>query len=356
MEVRRSGTTLPRAARLRRSCLAVPGSSTKMLAKAQGLPADQVFLDLEDSVAPDAKEEARDHVIQALREGDWGTKTKVVRVNDCTTAWTFRDVISIVESAGDHLDCLMIPKTQNAGHVAFVDRLITQIEMEKGWQVGRIGLEIQIEDAAGLVNVKEILAASPRVEALIFGPGDMAAALGMPSLTVGELQPHYPGDHWHWILFTILVQARNAGVQAIDGPYASISDLDGFTEIARRSRTIGFDGKWVLHPNQIHVANQSFSESQEDYERAVDILEAFEIAVAVEGRGAVLFGDEMIDEASRKLALVTANKGKREGLSYRNAPEDVPIDERRVWRRENLSNPAAPSSWLAETTEEVVVS
>lgn len=307
-----------------------------MLTKAQSLSADQIFLDLEDSVAPIAKEEARDNIIQALREGDWNGKTRVVRINGCETAWTFRDVIAIVEGAGEHLDCVMIPKTQNASHVFFVDRLIRQIELEKDWQVGRIGLEIQIEDAEGLVNAGEILASSSRIETLIFGPGDMAAALGMPSLTVGELQPNYPGDHWHSVLFTILVQARNAGVQAIDGPYANIKDLDGFRKTALRSRTIGFDGKWVLHPAQIDAANEIFGESQDDYERAVDILEAFTIAVEVEGRGAVMFGDEMIDEASRRLALVTAEKGEREGVVYRSVPPQIPIHERRAWRAKNL--------------------
>jgi len=308
-----------------------------MLTKAQSLPADQVFLDLEDSVAPDAKEEARDLIIQALREGAWGNKTKVVRINDCTTQWTYRDLITVVEAAGDHLDCVMLPKVQDAGQVEFVDHLLAQIELEKGWVHGRIGLELQIETAPGLVNAESILAASPRTETLIFGPGDMAADLGMPSLTVGELQLDYPGDHWHWVLFTILVHARNAGVQAIDGPYAKIRDLVGFREMATRSRTIGFDGKLVLHPGQIDAANEIFSESQADYERAVDILEAFSVAVEVEQRGAVMFGDEMIDEASRKLALMTLEKGNREGSTYRSAPPEVPIHERAAWRIAKLS-------------------
>ena len=327
-----------RPLRPRRSCLAVPGSSEKMLTKAQGLDADQVFLDLEDSVAPKAKEDARDNVIQALREGDWGDKTKVVRVNDCTTQWTFRDVLTVVEGAGEHLDCIMIPKVQYAGQVEFVDHLITQIEMEKGWEVGRIGLEIQIENAQGLVNARSILATSERAEAFIFGPGDMAAALGMPSLTVGDIQPDYPGDHWHWVLYTVLVHARNEGIQAIDGPYSKVRDVEGFREVATRSRVLGFDGKWVLHPAQIEAANEIYGVSQVDYERAVDILAAYEHATSTELRGAVMFGDEMIDEASRKMSYTNAEKGKREGLEYRETPEDVPYHERAAWREEHLGN------------------
>lgn len=311
-----------------------------MIEKAQSLSSDQIFLDLEDSVAPSAKAQARDNVVSALREGNWGGKTTVVRVNDCTTQWTYRDVTTVVGGAGDHLDCIMLPKVQESGQVAFVDHLITQIEREKGWEVGRIGLELQVEDAAGLVNAQSILESSPRVETFIFGPGDMAAALRMPSLTVGELRDDYPGDHWHWVLFTILVHARNAGVQAIDGPFAHIKDLEGFRRSARRSRTLGFDGKWVLHPSQIDAANEIYGEDQETFERAADIMDAVAAAAQDEGRGAVLFGNEMIDEASRKLALETVKRGERFGLSVRVTPPGIPFHERRTWRKENL--PAAP--------------
>jgi len=325
-----------RPLRSRRSCLAVPGSSPNMLEKAPGLPADQVFLDLEDSVAPSAKDEARDNVVQALRDGDWGGKTVVVRVNDATTAWTFRDVLAVVEGAGEHLDCLMIPKVQYAGQIEFVDHLVTQIETEKGWEVGRIGFEIQVENAQGLVNARAILAASDRAETFIFGPGDMAAALGMPSLTVGDIQPDYPGDHWHWVLYTVLVHARDVGVQAIDGPYAKVRDIDGFREVARRSRVLGFDGKWVLHPAQIEVANEIYGVGQTAFERARDILDAYEYATGDEARGAVMFGDEMIDEASRKMAEANVARGQAEGLHVRETPAEVPFHERAEWREEHL--------------------
>ncbi|MDX1659706.1 MAG: CoA ester lyase [Nitriliruptorales bacterium] len=329
--------------RPRRSCLAVPGSSTKMLGKAQGLAADQVFLDLEDSVAPKAKEEARDNVISALRDGDWGDKTRVVRVNDATTQWTLKDVITVVEGAGDRLDCIMVPKVQYAGQVDFVDHVITQIEMEKGWEVGRIGLEIQIENAQGLVNAREILAASERAEAFIFGPGDMAAALGMPSLTVGDIQPDYPGDHWHWVLYTVLVHARNEGIQAIDGPYAKVRDVEGFREVAKTSQVLGFDGKWVLHPAQIEAANDIYGVSQEQFERAVDILDAYNEATEEELRGAVMFGDEMIDEASRKMAEANYQRGRAQGREARKTPDDVPYHERGDWRAEHLDDPSGDS-------------
>lgn len=324
-----------RTYRPRRSCLAVPGSSEKMLSKAQGLNADQIFLDLEDSVAPDVKPDARATVVQALREGDWGSKVKVVRVNDVSTQWCHGDISHVVSETGpDHLDCIMVPKVEDAGQVHFVDHLLRQIELENGWEVNSIGLEIQIENSDGLVNAREILAASDRVETFIFGPGDMAAALNMPSLTVGAIQPDYPGDHWHWVNMTILVHARHRGVQAIDGPYAQIRDIDGFREVSRRSRVLGFDGKWVLHPGQIEAANDVYGVSQEDYERAADILEAYEHATQQEKKGAVMFGDEMIDEATRKMAEVNEMKGRRQGLESREVPDDVAFHERAEWRRE----------------------
>jgi citrate lyase subunit beta / citryl-CoA lyase len=308
-------------ARPRRSCLSVPGSSPKMLGKAPALPADEVFMDLEDSVAPGQKEAARGNVIEALKGADWGEKTVVVRINAIDTRWAYRDVIDIVEAAGEHIACIMIPKVQSPGEVELVDHLLRMIEETKGFE-HRIGIEAQIENGPGLTLVDEIAFASDRLETLIFGPGDMAAALGMPSLTVGETIPEYPGDHWHWVLMRILVAARTAGLQAIDGPYAKIRDLDGYREVARRARVLGFDGKWVLHPGQIDVANEIFSPSQEEYERAEDILEAYREATDVERLGAVMFGDEMIDEASRKMAEVAALRGRAAGMKPR------PPDER----------------------------
>jgi citrate lyase subunit beta / citryl-CoA lyase len=299
--------------RARRSCLSVPASSPKMLGKAPGLAADEVFIDLEDSVAPGEKEAARKNVIAALKDNDWGDKTVVVRINGVYTHWCYRDIIEIVEAAGQHIDCVMIPKVQYPSDVTFVADLLRMIEETNGFE-RRIGLEAQIENAPGLTNADAIAAASDRLETLIFGPGDMAAAMGMPHSTVGQIVDAYPGDHWHWIVMRILVAARNQNLQAIDGPYAAIRDLDGFREVATRSRQLGYDGKWALHPDQITILNEVFAPSQEEYDRAEDILEAYQKATEEERRGAVLFGDEMIDEASRKMAAVHAAQGRAAGL------------------------------------------
>ena len=301
--------------RSRRSCLAVPGSNLRYLEKAQGLPADEVFLDLEDSVAPLAKEEARRNVVAALREGDWSGKVRVVRINDATTHWAYRDVIEVVERAGDRIDCVMLPKVAEVAHIAWLDTLLTQIERGLGLPVGGIGIEAQIESARGLMNVEHIAAASPRLETLVFGPADFMASINMRTLVVGEQPPGYTeGDAYHYVLMRLLVAARAHGLQAIDGPYLQIRDVDGFRRAARRSAALGFDGKWVLHPDQIEAANEVFSPSQEDYDHAELILDAYEYHTTVRRRGAAMLGDEMIDEASRKMALVIAAKGRAAGL------------------------------------------
>jgi citrate lyase subunit beta/citryl-CoA lyase len=317
-----------RVTRPRRSCLSVPGSSPKMLAKAPGLPADEVFMDLEDSVAPGAKEEARGNVVQAVKEGDWSGKTVVVRVNDVSTKWCYRDVIEIVENAGQFMDCLMVPKVQDASQVAFVDGLLRQIEETIGLDK-RIGLELQIETATGLRNIHEIAHASDRAETLIFGPADMSASLGLPTVTAGLPMPGYPGDHWHHVLMTILIAARDAGLQAIDGPYLVIKDLDGFREMSMRSRALGYDGKWALHPGQIDVLNEVFAPTQVEFDKAEAILEAYEHATDVDLTGAVMFGTEMIDEASRKMAEQLAQRGRAAGMSRDRTLEDFtkPKDE-----------------------------
>ena len=306
-----------RPVRLRRSCLAVPGSNPKMIDKAQGLAADQVFLDLEDSVSPLAKESARGNVVAALTEGDWGGKTRVVRVNDWTTKWTYRDVLEVVEGAGANLDCVMLPKVQTAEQVVALDLVLSQIEATMGYEAGRIGIEAQIENALGLVNVDAIAAASPRVETIIFGPADFMASINMKSLVVGEQPPGYDvGDAYHYILMRILMAARAYDKQAIDGPYLQIKDVDGFRRVAGRSAALGFDGKWVLHPGQLDAANEVYAPTQADYDHAELILDAYEYFTSEAGgkRGAAMLGDEMIDEASRKMALVVAAKGRASGL------------------------------------------
>jgi citrate lyase subunit beta/citryl-CoA lyase len=303
--------------RSRRSNLAVPGSSPKMLDKARGLPADQVFLDLEDAVAPIAKPEARKNIVAALNEGGFEGKVRTVRVNDWTTQWTYADVVEVVEGAGANLDAIMLPKVQTAEQVVALDLLLTQIEKASGLEVGRLGIEAQIENALGLVNVDAIAAASPRVETVIFGPADFMASINMKSLVVGEQPQGYDvGDAYHYILMRILMAARAYGKQAIDGPYLQIRDVDGFRRVAGRSAALGFDGKWVLHPGQLDAANEVFSPRQEDYDHAENILDAYEWFTSAAGgaKGAVMLGDEMIDEASRKMAVVLAAKGRAAGL------------------------------------------
>ncbi|AUH39702.1 HpcH/HpaI aldolase/citrate lyase family protein [Streptomyces sp. CMB-StM0423] len=313
----------PSADRLRprRSCLAVPGSSPRFLEKAQGLPADQVFLDLEDACAPLAKPDARHTIVKFLNEGDWSGKTRVVRVNDWTTHWTYRDVITVVEGAGPNLDCLMLPKVQDAEQITALDLLLTQIEKTMGFEVGRIGIEAQIENAKGLVNVDAIAAASPRLETIVFGPADFMASINMKSLVVGQQPPGYPADAYHYILMRILMAARSHDLQAIDGPYLQIRDVDGFREVAGRAAALGFDGKWVLHPGQVEAANEVFSPSQEDYDHAELILDAYDYYTSDEGgrKGSAMLGDEMIDEASRKMALVISGKGRAAGMTRTTA-------------------------------------
>jgi citrate lyase subunit beta/citryl-CoA lyase len=305
------------ALRSRRSCMAVPGSNPRFLEKAQGLSSDQVFLDIEDSVAPLAKPDARKNIVEVLNTGDWGSRVRTVRVNDWTTQWTYKDVIEVVEGAGANLDCVMLPKVQTADHVRTLDTLLTQIETATGLEVGRIGIEAQIENAIGLVNVDDIAAASPRLETIIFGPADFMASINMKSLVVGEQPPGYDvGDAYHYILMRLLMAARAHDLQVIDGPYLQIKDLDGFARVAGRSAALGFDGKWTLHPSQIDVANHVYSPLQGDYDHAENILDAYDYYTSEKGgaRGAVMLGDEMIDEASAKMALVISGKGRAAGM------------------------------------------
>ena len=317
----------PRPLRPRRSCLAVPGSSQKFIDKARTLSSDQVFLDLEDACAPLAKPGARKTIVAALNEGGWGEKARVVRVNDWTTEWTYRDVTEVVEGAGANLDAIMLPKVQTAEQVVALDLLLTQIEKTLGYEVGRIGIEAQIENALGLTNVNAIAAASQRVETIIFGPADFMASINMKSLVVGEQPPGYDvGDAYHYILMRILMAARAHDKQAIDGPYLQIRDVDAFRRVAARSAALGYDGKWVLHPGQIDAANEVFSPDQSDYDHAENILDAYEYFTSEKGgkKGSAMLGDEMIDEASRKMALVIAGKGRAAGMTRAAEPFQPP--------------------------------
>ncbi|MGE2730279.1 HpcH/HpaI aldolase/citrate lyase family protein [Mycolicibacterium vaccae] len=302
--------------RPRRTCLSVPGSSVKMIQKAKTLAADEVFLDLEDAVAVDAKSQARVQVAAALAESGWAGQLRGVRVNDWTTPWTYTDVIEVVSRAGAHLDVVLLPKVTDAAHVHALDLLLGQLEAAHGLPVGRIGIEAQIEDANGLTHI-DAIAAAPRVQALVLGPGDLAASLNMRTLEVGEQPEGYDlGDAYHHVLMRILIAARANGIAAIDGPYVKVRDVEGFRRVAGRSAALGYDGKWVLHPDQIDAGNEIFSPRQDAYDRAELILEAYEWHTSQAGgsRGAAMLGDEMIDEASRKMALVIAGKGRAAGM------------------------------------------
>ena len=303
-----------RTARSRRTVLAVPGSSPRFLAKAQQQPVDEVFLDLEDAVAPAQKADARSAVAAALRDGDWGSKIRAIRMNDVTTAWAYRDVIDVVEQAGDALDVIVLPKVTGPGDVHWLDLLLSQVEAAMGYPAGRIGIEAQIEDAAGLAQVDAIAAASPRLEALVFGPADFMASLGMRSLEIGQQPAGYRGgDAFHYAHLRILVAARAFGLQAVDGPHAAIHDADGLRASAASVAALGYDGKWVLHPGQVDIVNAEFSPAQDDYDRAELILAAYEYHTT-RGQGAAMLDGDMIDEASRKLALVAAARGRAAGL------------------------------------------
>jgi citrate lyase subunit beta/citryl-CoA lyase len=288
-----------------------------MIEKAKGLPADQVFLDLEDSVAPDAKAQARTQVAEGLAADGWAGQLRGVRVNDWTTPWTHADVIEVVAAAGAHLDVVVLPKVTEVAHVQALDLLLTQLEVTHGLPVGRIGIEAQIENARGLTNV-DAIAAGPRMQALVLGPADMMASLNMRTLVVGEQPEGYDvGDAHHHVLMRILVAARTWGINAIDGPFLKVRDVEAFRRIAGRAAALGYDGKWVLHPGQVEAGNEIFSPRQADYDHAELILEAYEWHASRDGgaRGAVMLGDEMIDEASRKMALVIAGKGRAAGMT-----------------------------------------
>jgi citrate lyase subunit beta / citryl-CoA lyase len=288
---------------------------------------DEVFLDLEDAVAPARKAEARGAVAAALRAGGWGHTLRAVRVNDATTGWAYRDVIDVVEQAGDSLDVIVLPKVTCPEHITWLDLLLSQAEQALGYPAGRIGIEAQIEDARGLAAVDSIAAASPRLEALVFGPADFMASLGMRGLEIGAQPAGYQGgDAFHYAHLRILVAARAFGLQAIDGPFAAIHDLDGLRRSAASVAALGYDGKWVLHPGQVDVVNAEFSPAQADYDRAELILEAYEYHTTIQGRGAAMLDGEMIDEASRKLALVAAARGRAAGLARTTSFEPPPED------------------------------
>jgi citrate lyase beta subunit len=294
----------PARARLQRSELAVPGSQPGMFRKALESEADYIFLDLEDAVAPADKAQARLNVIAALHEHDWRArgKTIAVRINGIDTHYMYRDVVDVVEQAGDRLDVVLIPKVGVPADVYLVDALLSQIEEAKGIEQ-RIGIDVLIETALGMANVETIAQSSRRLEAMHFGVADYAASCRARTVNIGGLNPDYPGDQWHAALSRMVVACRAYGLRAIDGPFGDFKDPDGYTLAARRGAALGIEGKWAIHPSQIALANEVFTPPTQEVERARRILDALEQA-AREGRGAAQLDGRMIDAASARMARV----------------------------------------------------
>jgi len=301
----------------RRTILAVPGSSDRFIEKARTLAVDGLFLDLEDAVAPAVKVESRRRIVDALlAPSGFAAGLITVRVNGWESPWTYGDVIEVVTGAGAMIDALVLPKATSAAQVKALDLLLTQVEHTAGLEIGRIGLEVQIEDAVGLLHVAEIAAASPRLASLVFGPGDFMASLGMGGLNVGAQPDGYPADAFHHVLMSILVAARAHGLQAIDGPFVAIRDVEGFRRSAQLSAALGYDGKWVLHPAQVEAGNEVFSPKASDFERAQRIMGAYAHAIG-QGHGsvgAIVVDDEMVDEAGVKLAAAILARGRAAGM------------------------------------------
>jgi malyl-CoA/(S)-citramalyl-CoA lyase len=292
----------PARPRLQRSELAVPGSNPAMFLKALESPADYVFLDLEDAVAPGDKEPARKNIIAGLLEHDWRGrgKTVCVRINGIDTHYMYRDVVDVVEQAGHRLDVVLIPKVGVPADVYLVDALLTQIETARGIP-HRIGIDVLIETALGMSNVEAIAQSSRRLEAMHFGVADLAASLRARTVNIGGLNPDYPGDQWHAGLCRMIVACRAYGLRPVDGPFGDFKDPDGFLAAARRGAALGIEGKWAIHPSQIALANQVFTPPPEEVDRAKRILVALAEA-ARDGRGAAQLDGRMIDAASARMA------------------------------------------------------
>mgnify|MGYP005854189105 CR=1 FL=1 len=309
---------MPRAPvpeRLERSPLSVPASNPRMIEKAVASDADAVLLDLEDAVAPTEKEASRPNVVRALKELDWGRKVRLYRINALDTPWAYRDIVEVVEGAGDRLDCLILPKVHRPEDVSFADTLLTQIEEYKGFQ-RRIGIEAQIETAQGIVHIHQIASSSERLEALIYGPGDYAASMHMPTGAIGmrdEMDSVYGADRWHYAIHRIVSAARAAGLRALDGPYAQFRDTEGYRKACQVALALGFDGKWCIHPSQVPIANQVFAPSPKEIDWSQRVVAEYERAMA-EGRGAIAIDGKLVDAASLRMARVTLEKARLAGL------------------------------------------
>jgi citrate lyase subunit beta/citryl-CoA lyase len=293
--------------RLRRSQLAVPGSSEKMLTKAAASAADHVFCDLEDAVAPSAKPAARETIAEALNNLDWGQKTRCVRVNDIGTQWCYEDIITL----GENIDTIMLPKPLNAADVQFADTLLSQLEMKLGL-TRRIGLEVLIEEVEAMQNIKEIANSCARLECMIFGMGDYAASQGLVMENIG-LSETYPGDIFHYPRYHMTIAARAAGLDAVDGPFVDFKNDAAYRVECQRALTLGMVGKWAIHPAQIDPALEVFSPSQEQVDFAREVIAVYEKAAA-EGLGSVGHKGVMVDAASARLFQNTVNRADLIGM------------------------------------------
>lgn len=291
------------SARIQRSELAVPATSTQFFEKAARGPADSIFLDLEDAVAPSRREEARANAVAALHDVDWGDRTVSVRVNGLATPWAISDIIAVARCP--RLDMVLMPKIETAADVVFVDRLLTGLELEQP-RAKPLGIEILIETTKGLANVEAIAAASPRLEGIIFGVGDYSIELENFDTVFGAPNPDYQvagagNDQWHFALARIANACRAYGLRPIDGPFTNYGDPDAYRQSAIRARALGFEGKWAIHPSQVAIANEVFSPTPAQVEWARRIAGVME-AEAVKGSGAIGMDDVLIDRAHMKLA------------------------------------------------------
>ena len=293
-----------------RSLLAVPATRRKMAEKALASAADAVFLDLEDAVAPDSKAEARKDIVRSLKELEWRGRPTVFRANALDTPYFYRDLMEVVEGAGDSLDAVMIPKVNRPEDLCAVSILLSQLELAMDLEKGRIEIEAQIESAEGLANVDSIARATGRLTALHFGPGDFAASVSMPQTSIGvmdEWDEAYPGHRFHYAMQRIVVAARAAGLRVLDGPVADYGDEEGLRRSCLIARSLGFDGKWCIHPAQIAVVNDTFSPTDKEVDWARKVVVAYDEANA-EGSGSVSVEGQMVDAASIKLARNTLGK------------------------------------------------
>ena len=301
--------------RLERSVLLVPASNWGMIQKTAAARADAVCIDLEDAVAPDEKEASRANVARAYRDLDFGNKLKMFRMNGLDTHFAYRDLVEIVEVAGDRIDLVVVPKVNRPEDIYVVETLLGQIESYKKFS-RPIGIEALIETALGCLNIREIAACSERLEGFVYGPGDYAASVRMPMESIGELDENdrvYPGHRWHHIMHSIVSAAKAYSKRAVDGPFAGIKNLEGLMLACKIGRAMGFDGKWCIHPSQIETVNQTFVPSEKEIDWARTVLDEYEAALR-EGRGAISVKGKMIDVASLRMCRAIVERAKLAGL------------------------------------------